>query len=129
MQGRYGSQGADQFSQFTLAVSLVLIVLSLFLRGSLGTVLDTLGILLIIYTYFRLLSRNFQARYEENRRFQEIINKIRGRVRRDKNIAKNLKDYHIYTCPNCKQKIRIPRGKGRIEICCPKCKTRFVKES
>lgn len=129
MQGRYGSQGADQLSRFTLIASLVLIVLSLFFRGAFGTVLDTLGILLIIYTYFRLFSRNFQARYEENRRFLETTAGIRRRVNRDKNLAKQLKDYHIYSCPNCKQKIRIPRGKGNIEICCPKCKTRFVKKS
>lgn len=112
-----------------LIASLVLIVLSLFFRGGFGTVLDTLGIILIVFTYFRLFSRDFQSRSEENRKFLDATSKIRRRFNRDKNIAKQLKDYHIYSCPNCKQKIRIPRGKGNIEICCPKCQTRFIKKS
>ena len=129
MQGRYGSQGADQLSRFTLIASLVMIVLSLFIRNAFGTVLDTLGILLIVYTYYRLFSRDFTRRYDENRRYLEITSKIRRRFSRDKNIVKQLKDYHIYSCPGCGQKIRIPRGKGRIEISCPKCHTKFVKNS
>ena len=69
----------------------------------------------------------FSAR--ENRKYLEITSKIRRRFTRDKNIVKQLKDYHIYSCPGCGQKIRIPRGKGRIEISCPKCHTKFVKNS
>ena len=129
MQGRYGSQGADQLSRFTLIASLVMIALSLFIHNFIGTVLDTLGIVLIVYTYYRLFSRDFSKRCDENRRYLDIISKIRRRFSRDKNIVKQLKDYHIYSCPGCGQKIRIPRGKGRIEISCPKCHTKFVKNS
>ena len=129
MQGRYGAQGADQLSRATLIASLVFIVLSLFIRNALGTVLDTLGIILIVYTYFRLLSKDIATRYDENRRFLNFTQNLTRKVDRKKTMVKQMKDYHIYTCPSCEQKIRIPRGKGRIEITCPKCKTKFVKRA
>ena len=129
MQGRYGAQGADQLSRATLIASLVFIVLSLFIRNALGTVLDTLGIILIVYTYFRLFSKDIATRYDENRRFLNFTQNLTRKVDRKKTMVKQMKDYHIYTCPSCEQKIRIPRGKGRIEITCPKCRTKFVKKA
>ncbi|MCD7981014.1 MAG: zinc-ribbon domain-containing protein [Clostridiales bacterium] len=37
------------------------------------------------------------------------------------------KIYKFYMCPHCSQKVRVPKGKGRIEITCPKCRTTFIK--
>ena len=59
MSGRYGF---DRFSGFLSTCSLILIVL-----GALfSSVLYWLGLLLLIYCYFRILSRNNQKRYQEN---------------------------------------------------------------
>ncbi|MFR5507562.1 MAG: MJ0042-type zinc finger domain-containing protein, partial [[Ruminococcus] torques] len=55
--------------------------------------------------------------------------KIRNWFQNQKNIWQQRKVYHIYTCPSCKQKIRIPKGKGKIEVRCPKCGTTFIKKS
>lgn len=61
MQGRYG---VDNFARFTLGVALFVIVVGSFMRqNAAGGVLDTVGFILIIYTYFRILSRNISARY------------------------------------------------------------------
>lgn len=63
MQGRYG---VDNFARFTLGVALFVIVVGSFMRqNAAGGVLDTVGFILIIYTYFRILSRNISARYAE----------------------------------------------------------------
>ncbi len=76
-----------------------------------------------------MFSRNVRKRYDENVRFLNKTAKIRGFFKSQKNLMAQRKDYHIYTCPGCKQKIRIPRGKGKIEIRCPKCGTTFIKKS
>ena len=128
MEGRYG---VDGFARFTMGVALVCIVASVFFRNgsTTGAILNTVGLAAIIYTYFRMLSRNIQKRYAENQKYLSMTAKIRQWFRKEKNMMEQRKTHHICTCPSCGQKIRIPRGKGKIEIDCPKCHTKFIKKS
>lgn len=128
MQGRYG---VDQFAKFTMGVALVSIVLAIFVNtgSSAGSLLDMLGLVAIVYTYFRIFSRNISKRAQENQKYLSATAKLRQRLNKEKNMMKQRKYYHIYTCPSCGQKVRIPRGKGKIEISCPKCHSKFVKRS
>ena len=129
MQGRYG---VDDLSRFTMGAALVLIILTMFVNivnRSVGSVLDFLGIVAIVYAYFRIFSRDIQKRYEENQKYLAMTSKFRLRFNKEKNLMKQRKTLHIYNCPGCGQKIRIPKGKGKIEIDCPKCHTKFVKRS
>ena len=128
MQGRYG---VDQFAKFTMGVALVSIVLAIFVNtgSSAGSLLDMLGLVAIVYTYFRIFSRNISKRAQENQKYLSATAKLRQRLNKEKNMMRQRKDYHIYTCPSCGQKVRIPRGKGKIEISCPKCHSKFVKRS
>lgn len=123
MMGRYG---VDAFSKFLLAVIVILWVLDIFTNN---VVIHTWSLILIIYMYYRIFSKNVQKRYQENLKYLEIKNKIVSRFKSEKSQMKQRKTHHIYKCPTCKQKIRIPRGKGRICITCPKCKTEFTKVS
>ena len=66
---------------------------------------------------------------EQNQKYLQMTSKLRLRFNKEKNLMKQRKTHHIYACPGCGQKIRIPRGKGKIEIECPKCHTKFVKRS
>ena len=128
MEGRYG---VDGFARFTMGVALVCIVASVFFRNgsTMGAILNTVGLAAIIYTYFRMLSRNIQKRYAENQKYLSMTANIRQWFRKEKNMMEQRETHHIYTCPSCGQKIRIPRGKGKIEIDCPKCHTKFIKKS
>lgn len=127
MQGRYG---VDELSKFTMGVAFVCVLLAIFAgRSNVGALLDTLGLAAIIYTYFRIFSRNIQKRYEENQWFLARTAKLRLRFQKEKSLMAERRTNHIYTCPGCGQKIRIPKGKGKIEIDCPKCHTKFVKRS
>lgn len=123
MTGRYGS---DEFSRFMLIAALIFMVLSMFTRGSLFYLL---AMVLLIYCYFRMLSRNTYKRYAENEKYLEIKNNITGFFQREKDHAGQRKDYRFFKCPNCKQKVRVPKGKGKIKIHCPKCHTDFIKKS
>lgn len=123
MQGRYG---ADQMGQMLSAVSMVFLIISLFSRNQAWFLLAVIG---IVYNYFRMFSKNISKRYAENQKYLKMTAEIRRRLASWKSQLAQRKIYHIYRCPGCKQKIRVPRGRGKIEIRCPKCNTRFVKKS
>lgn len=123
MQGRYG---ADQMGQMLSAVSMVFLIISLFSRNQAWFLLAVIG---IVYNYFRMFSKNISKRYAENQKYMTMTAGIRRKLASWKSQLAQRKIYHIYRCPGCKQKIRVPRGRGKIEIRCPKCNTRFVKKS
>lgn len=123
MQGRYG---ADQMGQMLSAVSMVFLIISLFSRNQAWFLLALIG---IVYNYFRMFSKNISKRYAENQKYLTMTAGIRRKLASWKSQLAQRKIYHIYRCPGCKQKIRVPRGRGKIEIRCPKCNTRFVKKS
>ncbi|MCI8769780.1 MAG: hypothetical protein HFH73_01320 [Lachnospiraceae bacterium] len=127
MQGRYG---VDKFSNFLVILALVLMVLEIFIPFiQMRRVLNSIGLLLLIYAYFRIFSRNHYKRYAENERYMKYHNKVRFFFARRKSHMEQRRTHHIYKCPSCKQKIRVPKGKGKIAITCPKCRTEFVRRS
>ena len=123
MAGRYGN---DQLNQFIFIVAIISMVLEIITRQSL---FYTLTLVLLILAYVRVFSRNINKRYEENMKFLQKKDAILNKFRRQKYYAAQRRNFHIYTCPQCKQKIRIPKGKGKISITCPKCRTSFIKKS
>ena len=123
MIGRYG---ADELAKAQSIAALVLLFLSMFSR--LG-IFYWLAIALMIYSTWRMFSKNISARYAENQKYLQMTSKFRLRFNKEKNLMKQRRTHHIYSCPGCGQKVRIPRGKGKIEIECPKCHTKFVKRS
>lgn len=126
MAGRYG---ADELSRAMLVGMFICFVLTWFIGGIPGMIINMIGWLLIIWSYVRMFSRNYTKRWAENQKYLSFRNRITGRIRREKNYARQRKTHRIYTCPTCRQKIRVPKGKGKIEISCPKCRTRFIKRS
>ncbi|MCI5603678.1 MAG: hypothetical protein SOV90_07155 [Lachnospiraceae bacterium] len=122
----YGRYGIDQFSKFLLVVSIVLLFISTIFRNGL---LYLLALAVMIYLYIRCFSRNYEKRYAENNRYLKYSSKFRRAFATFKRDMKIRKTHHIYRCPNCRQKIKIPKNKGRISIRCPKCYTEFIKRS
>ena len=123
MAGRYGN---DQLNQFIFIVAIISMVLEIITRQSL---FYTLTLVLLILAYVRVFSRNINKRHEENMKFLQKKDAILNKFRKQKYYAAQRRNFHIYTCPQCKQKIRIPKGKGKISITCPKCRTSFIKKS
>ena len=123
MQGRYG---VDDLYRFLVCLALLGMVLNWLFRSQLLSFAVTL---ILIYAVYRVLSRNHSARYTENQKYLNATAKFRYWFDQQKKLMEERKYHHIYTCPKCRQKIRIPRGKGKISIHCPKCNTDFVKKS
>lgn len=123
MAGRYGT---DALNQFLSIASIVLLLLALITRVALFT---WAGLALLIWCYFRTFSRNISKRTEENYKFYNMKERVQSKLNGWKDMWANRKLYHYYRCPKCRQKLRVPRGRGRIQISCPRCGTQFIKKS
>lgn len=127
LQGRYGT---DQFTGFLAWVALFLWIISIMTKHFfLGRICLTIALLLIFYANCRILSKNHAKRYQENERYLIMTGKMRRYVQKWQHQWQMRREHRIFTCPSCKQKIRVPRGKGKIAITCPMCRTEFIKRS
>jgi Zn finger protein HypA/HybF involved in hydrogenase expression len=123
MEGRYGG---DQLSMALLIFS-VLFTLIAELTGV--KVLALIGYIPLGVCVFRMLSRNKSKRSMENYRFAMLMSPVYSWFKKIQNRLKDTKTHKYFKCPNCKTKLRLPKGKGKISITCPKCKTEFVKKT
>lgn len=115
MQGRYGS---DKLNTALLITGLVTCFLSMVAGvGIIGLVLTVVSYVLMGIVIFRMLSRNTYQRYQENRKYLLMIERFKD------------KEHRHYDCPRCRQPVRVPRGKGKIAITCPKCKEKFIRKT
>lgn len=123
MQGR---NGVDQLSQFLNVVVLILLVVSIFTKS---IILDWLPFVLMGYMYFRIFSRNIAKRSVENQKFCNMRYDLAIKKNKWKKEREQKKIYRFFRCPMCKQKVRVPKGRGKICITCPKCRQEFVRRS
>ena len=134
MIGRYGN---DELNRFLFGVAIVLMLVSMFVRDpAVYSILSLLVTVLLVLCIVRLFSRNIAKRYQENQKFMQGTVKIRSffkdtwySITHWKEERARNQGYHIYRCPRCHQKIRVPKGKGHIIITCPKCRFEFHKKS
>ena len=123
MQGR---NGMDQFSQFLNIIVMTLLILSLFIRWA---PIYWVGLALLVYMYFRIFSKNIPKRSMENQKFCNMRYDFNVKKNKWKKEWEQRKIYRFFRCPMCKQKVRVPKGRGKICITCPKCKAEFIKHS
>lgn len=145
MSGRYGM---DEFGRFLNIVTLILLVISIFFARYLWTKFVWVAALLVMgYSYFRIFSRNYAARNAENQWYCSIRYRNRGgaygrgsyggynnsysrdNMSNEQKKKMDRRTHRIFKCPNCTQKIRVPKHKGRICIKCPKCRIEFIKKT
>lgn len=125
----YGKNGIDALGILTWIATIALAIAVVF---SHNVVVYVVFVALFALSVFRTLSKNIAARQKENRAFLNIINKFRFPSRGQKSVDakfRDVTDYKLFTCPSCGQKVRIPKGHGKVEIVCPKCKNSFSGRS
>ena len=115
MRGRYGT---DKLNTMILLVGLALCIVSMFLpAGWPVAVMTGLSYLCCVIVIFRTFSRNTYKRYRENRRYLSFLERLKDR------------EHRYFSCPKCRQSVRVPKGKGKIAITCPKCREKFIRKS
>lgn len=123
MVGRYGT---DELNRFILAAVFVTVVLNLFFRSGL---LIWIELVCLILTYLRMFSKNTGARFKENQKYLNLRFRTEEKLKRLKPRLEEARRYKIFKCPDCGQKLRIPRGHGKISIHCRKCGRDFMGKS
>lgn len=119
MSGRYGP---DKLSNMLLVISAILSVINIFLRFY---HLQLLVYFIIIYVFFRMLSRNIEGRRRENQWFLNKVNIIYNK--REIYLKRKNDRLHIYKkCPKCKAILRLPHRIGKHQTVCPKCEHKFT---
>ena len=115
MSGRYGT---DRLNMVILCAGLVASLLSVWVKiVPFNLIFWALSYGLMIWAIARTLSRNTYKRYQENRKFLQVMDRLKDRQHR------------YFDCPKCRQMVRVPRGKGKIAITCPRCREKFVKKT
>ena len=115
MVGRYGN---DKLNMWILGGGVILCLISMFFsRPLVNLLLTVLSYVCMFTAIFRTFSRNTYKRYQENRKFLLLLDKIKDR------------EHKYFSCPKCRQSVRVPRGKGKIAITCPKCREKFIKKT
>lgn len=112
-QGRYG---ADNLSRAISYGSLAVYFAGVLLRSQ---ILISIAAAAIFYSLYRMMSRDFWSRSAENKRYLDFVylNKLRFQQR---------KTHRIFRCKGCGKNIRVPKGKGKIEVRCPSCGRRSI---
>ena len=124
MQGRYGG---DALYRLQLIVAVLCSLLSVLTQKSaaVSSLFSTVSMLMIAWAIFRALSRNIEKRYLENLYYLEWLGSVRRTIRFKKEKHMQRKDYKFFVCPICSTNLRVPKGKGKVNITCSKCGTRF----
>ncbi len=122
MIGRYGN---DQLNITLIVIYFITFFLTTLTGWVIFVLIGEVGFILYV---FRSFSRNIPKRYAENQKFLSITLPIRRLFNRSLQQTQD-KNHKYYTCKQCGQRIRVPKGKGKIAITCPKCKVEFIKKT
>lgn len=126
MTGRYG---VDEFSRFLNILAMVFLVLFMLLNNSLGSFFWLLTMATLIWSFVRILSRNTYRRRAENNAYLTARYNLTRKLSGVRQRMRQKKYYRFYKCPKCGITTRVPKGKGKIRITCPKCGEIFQRKS
>jgi len=120
-QFMYGRYGVDKLFYGICIIAAIVSFVNIFVRSF---ILQLVVYLIIIYAFFRVISRNREARSKENAWFSNLIYNFKRK--KETYRQRKADTMHIYKkCPNCRAILRLPRRQGKHTTVCPKCNTSF----
>ena len=123
MAGRYGS---DPLNNALLILGIALIIVARILGWAW---MNVFILALLCLCYFRMFSRNIQARYAENEKFMRWWRPVSNRIRGAQGRFADRKTHCYFKCPECHALLRLPRKVGEVTVTCGKCKHSFKKKA
>ena len=132
MRFLWGRYGIDTLGYGIIILSMALSLASSLTKevsGVVSYILWALSYALLGWAVFRMLSRNISARRLENDKFTRVWKPVKKWFKLQYNRIKDVKTHRYFSCPNCKNNLRVPKGRGTITITCPVCKTKFDRKS
>lgn len=121
-----GRNGIDRLAGFYIIVAVILNIVA---RTFFLIPLAVVSVVFIILAALRILSRNIAKRQEENYRFVRIWGDLIQGLHGWRDWRRQSREYRFYNCPECKSRLRVARGKGKVQITCPRCGRRFTKKT
>lgn len=122
MQGRYG---IDQLNSFLMIVCVICFIVNMFIGSIVLTFIDYGTWLFVI---FRMFSKNIYARNRENDKYLNFFSPL-SRWLKLKLMSKQDPSNKYFSCPKCKQMVRVPKGHGTVVVTCPNCQNKFEKRT
>ena len=122
----YGRNGGDHLGLALVWTAVALNIINIFVKSEVVyLVVNTASGAVMLWAIFRMFSKNLAKRRAENAKFlQRVWWPLKGKIARAKD-----KDHKYFTCPNCRTVCRVPRGKGKLVITCPKCRNQIHGKS
>lgn len=129
MYGRYGTDPLNlSLMGGWLVCYLLSVVFRIFRAVLFSNIFSLLGYACLIFELFRMFSRNYDRRRRENDWFMDHAGPvIRGL--RQKRAQMMDRDHRYFRCPSCGQVLRVPKGKGKVNIRCRNCGCGFQKKT
>ena len=125
----YGRYGMDPLGRFLTIAAMALLVLSMFFGRVVHTILWALALAALVWCYARVLSRRFDKRRAENGKYLAAKGAVLRWFSSVETRWSQRKEYRFFRCPSCRALLRVPKGKGRIQLICRKCGNRFERKS
>lgn len=122
----YGRYGYDELSQFLSKTALLCVIVGLFAYPGFFC---GLAMALYLVTMFRMYSKNITKRQQERDAYLRRTQPLRDWRALQKRKFNDRKTHKFYRCSQCKTSLRVPKGKGKIKIHCPKCGAEIVKKT
>jgi predicted RNA-binding Zn-ribbon protein involved in translation (DUF1610 family) len=112
----YGRNGVDDITRVVVIISIIVYLISAVFKLP---VFGVITLILLYYALFRMISRNKEKRMLENQKYVNYIQAFKLNF-------EQRKTHRIFVCKRCGKKIRVPKGKGKIEITCPLCGNKMI---
>ena len=121
--------GFDGLSCGLLVLSIIIKLVTGLCPSQAVNKFNLISYLPLLWCVFRVFSHNYEKRQRENEKFLNFIRPLCENIIEKREEKAEAKLFRFFKCPVCKQKLRVPKGKGKVEITCPKCGNKFIKKA